>query len=171
MLKSFKFAIAAALFAVSSTSFAANDADAVDVVNPFARAVPPVAENSAAFMKLTNTTDSARQVVSAESDVAKNIELHTHLMDNGVMRMREIPFIQVDANSTTELKPGSFHVMLLGLNRPLSIDTEFELTLNFKDGSSETITVPVQKVKKMKKMSHGKCGGGKCGQGKCGAMK
>ena len=73
----------------------ASQADDITVSAPFAREVPPGAPASASFMTLENSSSSAIKLTSADSSVAKVVELHTHTNDNGVMRMRKVPFIEV----------------------------------------------------------------------------
>ena len=123
------------------------------VENPFARAAIMQQRNSAAFMQLRNPTETAA-VVSASSPVAGIVELHTHINDQGVMRMRKISQIELPAGQTVSLQPGGLHVMLLGLKRDLNPGDEIELTLILSDGSEKQLLIPVQRVMmhKMKQM-------------------
>ena len=128
---------------LSTTAWADNAAD-INVQNPFAREVPPGAPASASFMTLENLSGETIKVVSADSDVAKVIELHTHTNDNGVMRMRKIESIEIPARGKTMLKPGGLHIMLIGPHQPLQKGQEVKVTLNFADGSSKTVAMPVK---------------------------
>lgn len=146
-----------------STLFASN----IEVKDTYVRATPPGLQNSAAFMTVENNTDKDIAIVSATSKVSKVVELHTHSMKDGVMKMYQVPKIDIAANSKTELRPGGFHVMLIGLHKPLKVDEKVTLTLEFSNGETKTITAPIKTVmggmmkKEMKKgMS---CGSGKCG--------
>lgn len=121
-------------------------ADEVLVGSPYARAVPPVIENSAVFMTLKNTGTSDHAVVSASSEAAQVVELHTHVNDGGVMRMRKIDQISVKAGESTVLEPGGLHVMLLGLKRPLSVGATVQVALAFSDGSTKTVVAPIKSV-------------------------
>lgn len=118
----------------------------IHIQNAYARAVPPGQPNSGAFMTINNMGDSANAVVSASSPAAKVVELHTHTMDGGMMKMRKVEKIDLPAKGKTELKPGGLHIMLIGLKQQLKTGMKVELTLNFADGSSSTITAPVQEV-------------------------
>ncbi len=98
--------------------------------------------NSAAYMTIRNTGDSADRLVRAESTVAERTELHEHRMDEGVMRMRPIEGgIALPAGQSVALKPGGFHIMLLGLTGDLAAGDTFNLTLTFQ--TAGTITIPV----------------------------
>jgi len=87
--------------------------------------------NSAAYLVITNAT-SADTLLSATGDVATSVELHTVINENGMMQM--IPAeggVPVDANGMQTLKPGSFHIMLIGLRKDLKSGDSFPLTLTF----------------------------------------
>ncbi len=118
----------------------------IDVESPYARAAIKQQRNSAVFMQLKNLDDRTASVVSASSPVSDAVELHTHINDNGVMRMRKIPRIELPGSQTVELKPGGLHVMLLGLREDLQIGQQVEVTLRFNDGSEKKLEAPVQRV-------------------------
>lgn len=126
-----------------SSSFAC--AADINVQEPFARATPPGQPNSAAFMQLINTGTSTA-LVAAASPAARVVELHTHNNDNGVMRMRRVEQIDLPAHETTALKPGGFHIMLIGLEQPLQAGTMIDLKLKYADGTEQQVEVPVQMV-------------------------
>lgn len=138
-----------------SASVLADAATTVTVEKPFARKAIKAQRNSAAFMTLHNN-GPAVAVVAAESPVAEIVELHTHVHDNGVMRMRKIDKIELPAGGEVTLKPGGLHVMLLGLKQDLNEGDRISVTLKFSDGSSKTINAPVRMVMrpKMKGMKH-----------------
>ncbi len=172
-----KFLLIALLSA--STLFASN----IQVKDAYVRATPPGLPNSAAFMTVENNTAKDIAIVKASSKVSKVVELHTHSMKDGVMKMYQVPKIDVPANGKTVLKPGGFHVMLIGLHNPLKVGEEVTLTLELSNGESKTITAPIKTVmggmKKAMKDKKGSCGNGKCGSstkksmscgtGKCGS--
>ena len=112
----------------------------------YARAVPPTAKNSGAFMLIENRGEQDRRLVDAVSDVSNVTELHTHLNDNGVMRMRKVPFIEVPAGGSVKLQPGSYHVMLIGLKKPLNDGDPVNITLTFDDGSQQTVKLQARKM-------------------------
>lgn len=136
-------------------------ASSIKVENGYVRATPPSLPNSAAFMELKNETAEDIALVWAKSQASKIVELHTHDMKDGVMKMYQVPQIDIKANSTTVLKPGGFHVMLIDLvKKPLKPNDEVTLTLGFSNGDEQTITVPVKTVmggmmKQHGNMNHG----------------
>lgn len=116
----------------------------ITVMNVRARPSPASAANGAAYMVILNGLDQDVTMVSAESDVAATVETHETVNDNGVMRMIPKPEgYEIPAGGSVELKPGGKHIMLIDLAKPLETGDEFELTLNFDDGETMTVTVPV----------------------------
>jgi periplasmic copper chaperone A len=136
----------------TALAFSAQGAE-VSIGDPYARAVPPGQPNSAVFMSLTNQSGQAQALVGAESTVSEIVELHTHVEEDGMMRMRRIEQIDVPAGETVTLKPGGLHVMLIGLTQALEPDDAVELTLIFDDGSRIPVQAPVRKIQ-MQPMDH-----------------
>lgn len=116
------------------------------VMGAFVRAVPPGQKNSAAFMQIQNNDSQAHALVRAESSVATVVELHNHFNEGGVMKMRKVEKIDLSARKTVALKPGSFHIMLIGLKQPLKVGETVDLSLSFEDGTSLKVSAPVQEV-------------------------
>ncbi|WP_051285339.1 copper chaperone PCu(A)C [Nisaea denitrificans] len=118
----------------------------ITVEHPWARATPGRAKNGAAFMKLENHGGTDDRLMAASGDVASRVELHTHLHENGVMKMRPSGPITVPAHGHAMLQPGSFHVMMIGLKAPLVEGEMFPLTLTFEKSGTVTVKVMVQSV-------------------------
>ncbi|MFA7022199.1 copper chaperone PCu(A)C [Aliarcobacter sp.] len=127
-------------------------ASTIEVKDAYARATPPNMKNSAAFMVLENKSNKDVAIVKATSNVANVVELHTHDMKNGVMTMYEIPQIDIKAKSTTVLKPGGLHIMLIGLHNSLNVGDKVEIELEFNDGSKQKVVADVKSV--MSGMKH-----------------
>ncbi|WP_299398104.1 copper chaperone PCu(A)C [Pelagibius sp.] len=126
--------------------------------HPWARATPGQARNGAAYMTIHNGGAAGDRLVSASAEVSQRVELHNHINKDGVMQMREVEAIEVPASGMTELKPGSFHVMFMGLSAPLKEGDSFPLTLTFEQAGDLTVTVNVESVGSMggmEKMDHG----------------
>ena len=122
---------------------AAGTADQITVVDPYVRLAPPGAKTTAAFMTLRNAGVPEAKLVSAAAPVASATELHNHINDGGVMRMRQVKEIPVPVKGEVQLKPGSYHVMLIDMKVPLKEGDKVAITLGFADGSSKTVDVPV----------------------------
>ncbi len=143
----FPFVFAAIVAACSSVhAWAAGAADALVVVEPYTRAVPPGQPNSAVFMQITNGADADHILVSAASPAAQAVELHTHRLEDGMMKMRRVEQIELPAGESVMLKPGGLHVMLIGLKQGLVPGDEVEVTLTLDDGSQTTLVAPVREI-------------------------
>lgn len=112
----------------------------------YIRETPPNVVNSAAFMTLKNTSDKDVIVVNAISSISKKVELHTHDMKNGVMKMYKIPQIRIKANSQIILKPGGLHVMFIGLHKPLKVGERVTFSFELSDGTKQKVTLPIKTV-------------------------
>jgi copper(I)-binding protein len=145
--KNFSMLLAALFILISSNSFAAS----IKVSEPYAREVPLGHPNSAAFMVLKNTSNQDRALVNAYSDVSNAVELHTHIKEGGMMRMRRVDKIDIKAGSETVLKPGGLHIMFIGLKQQLKVGDKVELKLEFDDKNTITLQVPVKMVAGMQK--------------------
>ena len=137
----------------------------LSVQDPYVRLVPPGIQTTGGFMLIRNSGTADRRLVRAESPAAKIVELHNHINENGVMKMRQVSGIDVKAGGHAELKPGSFHIMLIDLKQPLKEGESIPITLGFDDGSSIRLDAPVRKPQTAKPdasaMQHGMGGMGK----------
>ena len=118
----------------------------MSIDEPYVREVPPGQQISASFMTLKNDTDAEIALIKASSDVAKTVELHEHVHEGGMMKMRQVPKITVPAKGSTVLKPGGYHIMLIGLQRKIKAGDKIELALEFDNGTIETVTSTVKKI-------------------------
>lgn len=134
-------ALAAAL--TISTGVLAAAADQVAVRDAYVRLAPPGAPATAAFMRIRNSGDKEVQVVKADSPAARATEIHNHINDGGVMRMRPVPAIAIKARDEAVLQPGGMHIMLIDLKAPIREGDTVPITLDFGDGSSKTVAAKV----------------------------
>ncbi len=120
-------------------------ADMVTVNEPYVRLAPPNAPATAAFMVIKNAGDKDVKVVKADNPASKVTELHTHLNENGVMKMRPVAAIDVKSKGEAVLKPGGLHVMLIDMKAPMKEGDVVPITLTFDDGSSKKFDAKVVK--------------------------
>lgn len=144
-------AVVALAFATAAGAAGAADISVTDV---WARAVPGGSEVGAAFMTIANTGAKADTLTGAATEVAKTPELHTHVHDGAIMRMRKVDSIPVPAGQTVALKPGAEHVMLMGLKRPLKEGDTFPMTLTFREAGMVTVQARVMGLGDMTHQNH-----------------
>ena len=101
----------------------------VKVEGAWARATVQGQKGTGAFMKIT--APEGAKLVGASSPAAGVTEVHEMKMEGDVMKMRAMPFLDLPAGKTVELKPGGYHIMLLDLKAPLAKDTTVPVKLTF----------------------------------------
>jgi copper(I)-binding protein len=131
--------------AMAMPACAAGLADQINVVDPYVRMSPPGSKTTIAFMLLRNSGDKEVKLVKANSTVAGVTELHNHINDNGVMRMRQVKEITIPAKGEARLQPSGYHVMLIDVKAPLKEGEHVVINLGFVDGSSKDVHAPVTK--------------------------
>jgi len=116
------------------------------IAHPWARETASMARAGGAFMSIENTGDTADKLLKAASPMAARVEVHTVIREGDVMRMREVPALELAPKSTTELKPGGYHIMMMELKAPLKVGDRFPLTLTFEKAGPVTIDIVVEKM-------------------------
>lgn len=135
-------ALAGILFAAPARAQDAR-AETLDITGGFARASAGMAMAGAAFLTITSKGE-ADTLVAFTSPACNRPELHTHINDNGVMRMRQVDAIEVPAGGAAELKPGGLHLMLIDLNAQLIEGETVEVTLVFAKAGEVPVTLPIK---------------------------
>lgn len=128
----------------------AHDFKQGDLVIDHPYATPSLAgtrNGSVYFKSLRNRGGQADKLIAAKSTVAERVELHQMQMDGHVMRMREVPAIDLPARSEVNLShggAGTHHLMLLNLKQPLKDGDRFDLELVFEKAGTRNVNVWVQ---------------------------
>jgi hypothetical protein len=104
--------------------------------------------NSAAYMIIENKGGVADRLLGVSGDVAEVIEIHqTKQSDNGMITMQPLPDgIEIPANASVEIKPASYHIMLMGVKQDLKPGQTFKLMLKFKSGKEAPVDVTVREL-------------------------
>lgn len=128
------------------------EAAEVQVENAWVRATVPGQKATGAFMRLTAPT--AMRLVSVQTPAAAFAEVHEMRLENNVMKMSALKDgLELPAGKPVELKPGSFHLMLLDLAQPLKAGSSVPLTLVFRQAGGEEVrqqlTLPVNAMAPM----------------------
>ena len=145
------------------TSASGVSASSVMIVQAFARAsATPAAKSGAAYVSLMNHASEADRLVSATTPAAASTEIHTTEVVDGVMKMKEAGPLEIAPMGTLEMKPGGYHIMLMGLKAPLKKGDEIEITLTFEKAGAVTVKVLVGDVAEG---SHGHGAEGSAGSG------
>jgi copper(I)-binding protein len=117
------------------------------IVNPWARATPRGADIGGAYMTIRNTGTDADRLIGGSTAIANRFEVHQMLMDKGVMKMRPVEGgLEIKPGQAVEFKPGSFHVMLMGLKQQLEKGQRVKATLEFEKAGKVDIEFAVEAI-------------------------
>ena len=122
---------------------AENAAEVITITKAYIRATAPGQKVSGAFMTLANASSIPYALTSVSFNAAGMVELHETSKNGKMMQMRRINQVDIPANGSVELKRGSYHVMLMGLDKELTAGTTETLTLTFSDNSQKTVEASV----------------------------
>ena len=143
-MKSLKMLFASALLlgsgAVMAHSYHVGE---LDVAHPWARPLPTVATVGVAYFTVTNKGAADDVLLSAESPIADKVEIHTHVKEGELMKMRQLDDLTIPAHGEQKLAPGGLHLMLMGLKEVPAEGTKFPVTLHFKEAGELNIEVSV----------------------------
>lgn len=117
----------------------------IDIHQPWARELPPLAHTGAAYLSIHNTGTQADRLLSATSPIAARIEMHKHEHAAGMMRMQHVEAVALPAGQQVDFAPGGLHLMLIDLRQPLAAGQDFTLELNFEHAGSVQVRVEVRK--------------------------
>lgn len=135
-------AIALTLAAILALATGA-DASSVMVMKAYARAsATPAAETGAAYVSVM-VHGGADRLIAVSTPAAKMAGLHETRQVDGVMKMQHVDGIDVPADGMLEMKPGGYHIMLMGLNAPLKEGDEIDLTLTFEKAGEVKVKAKV----------------------------
>jgi copper(I)-binding protein len=119
--------------------------------NPWVRRAPAMPDSgpgtksrAAGYVTIVNRGAARDALVSAAADVAERVELHETRNMSGMLMMEAVPRVDVEAGARVELKPGSYHLMLIGLTRALTPGQTVTLTLRFERAGEMTTRADVR---------------------------
>lgn len=142
-----RFVSAAAAALACALALAAGQAVAgnIAVSQAFARPTVPGQPTGGAYISIENKGKVADTLKSVSSAVAKSTEVHTMKMDGDVMKMREVGSIDIKPSEKISMQPGDgYHIMLMGLNKPLKVGDHFPMTLDFAKAGKINVDVTVE---------------------------
>ncbi|GAB4120417.1 MAG: hypothetical protein Fur0026_11470 [Sideroxydans sp.] len=120
----------------------------VKVSDAWSRATAPGQDSG--MVQAVITSKKAAKLVGASCKCATSVELHSMVTEGGVMKMRQVEAIDLPAGQAVDLGAQGYHLMLIGLKKPLAEGKKIELTLQLRqaDGKEKKVKVNA-KVKGM----------------------
>jgi copper(I)-binding protein len=141
-MKAFHCIVLCAGLALAGTAWAQKKGD-LEIDHSWTRATPPGASVGGGYVTVRNAGGTADKLIGASSPAADHVELHVMSMDNGVMRMRQVPSFKVPAHGELMLKPGGNHLMFLGLKHPLEQGAKVPVKLKFEKAGTVEVELDV----------------------------
>jgi periplasmic copper chaperone A len=105
---------------------------------------PGTESTAGAYVTIVNRGAARDALIEAAADGASRVELHETRNMSGMVMMERVPMIEVPPGARVELKPGSFHLMLIGLKRALTPGQVVTLTLRFERAGARTTRAEVR---------------------------
>ena len=141
--------VLASLLAISAGAANATDykVGSLEIDNPWSPAVPRGATVAAGYMTIKNTGTEPDRLVGGSTPVAGKFEIHQMSMDKGIMTMRPLPDgLEVKPGATVELKPSSYHIMIMGLKQPIERGKPFKASLTFEKAGPVDVEFMVERI-------------------------
>ncbi len=117
--------------------------------HPHAMSTAPGQPHGGVFVtSIRNTGANADRLIGGRATVSKSVEVHRMEMSNNMMKMREIPGVDIPAKSVVSMARGSkegYHLMLMNLKAPLKEGDRFPMTFVFKNAGEVEVMVSVEK--------------------------
>ncbi|MEE8431242.1 MAG: copper chaperone PCu(A)C, partial [Candidatus Desulfatibia sp.] len=118
--------------------------DVVAIMNAWVREAHAGAKVNAGYMTLVNVGSEDVTLVKVESEAFENIEVHEMASVDGLMEMHEVTDLVIPAKGQIRFKPGGKHLMLMGPRQHLTKGQKVDMTLTFKSGKHQTVSIMVK---------------------------
>lgn len=114
----------------------------IQLSNAWARPAAPGKPATAAYLTIVNTGGPDRLVAVATP--VGEASLHSTSMDGGIMRMRPVAALDIANGAVVRLKPGGHHIMITGLEQPLTNGGSVPLVLRFEKSGERQVRAAVR---------------------------
>lgn len=122
----------------------AHGADPVQVSEAWAKATVPGQKVGGVYMKIIARENM--RLTAVKTAAAETAQVHQMKMENGIMRMRSVPSLELPAGKTVKLEPGGYHIMLFNLRQSLVAGQKLKLELTVEDASKRQHRIAVEAV-------------------------
>jgi copper(I)-binding protein len=126
----------------------------VSIEAPWVRATAPGAKVGGGYLTVVNQSGAADRLVGASSPAAGRVELHVHVREGEVMKMRQVEAFDIPASGRFEAKPGGPHFMFFDLKAPFKEGDKVPATLRFEKAGEVKVEFPVGRIGQMGPMHH-----------------
>ena len=126
---------------------APNTGPPMEMTNGYVRLPPPGMNMTAAFGALTNLSGSAMTIVAVSSPQFSDVSLHRTVLENGVAKMRETSSLTIETGQQLIMKPGGYHLMLMGSKADLGKNDQVVVVWNFDNGAVVKTKLPMRSAR------------------------
>ena len=121
----------------------------LEIDKAWARATAPGAPVAGGYMTIRNKGSAPDRLVGASSSAAAKVELHVHIKEGEVVKMRQVPAYDIPANGSFELKPGGAHLMFVQITRPFKEGEKVPVKLRFEKAGEVSVDFAVGRLTSM----------------------
>lgn len=137
--------VAAAIAVVTLAACSSGGATAPTISDAWVRLAMGPDRPAAAYMVITNASGQADALLSVSMPDASSVEIHETATDaSGMMGMHPIARLDVPAGGTVKLEPGGYHLMIMGLTKPLEVGQKVEFDLVFERAGTVVVQAEVR---------------------------
>ncbi len=144
-----KSVLLAAMLAFAATAASAHEykAGSLEIKHPWSRATPKGATVAGGYLTIINTGTTPDRLIGGSTVAAGKFEIHEMSVDNGVMKMRQLANgVEIKPGQTVEFKPGSYHLMFVGVSQPLEQGKRVKGTLEFEKAGKVDVEYAVEAI-------------------------
>lgn len=129
---------------------------ALKISTAWSRATPKGADVGGGYLTITNTGSTSDRLVSAQTSISTQVQVHEMKMEKGVMKMRMLDGgLEIKPGQTVKFAPGGYHMMFMGLKQPLKKGDHFKATLEFATAGKVEVDFKVEALGAGKPATHG----------------
>ena len=136
--------------------------EGINIRHAWVRPTPPGMTMTAGYLRIYNDGTKADRLIGISSSAAKAVEIHEVVKKDGMMHMQPVKGgLFLPAGGIAVLKPGGYHLMLIGLKKPVKAGARLELKLTFEH--APTVLVVAIAADSDDSSSHHRMDGGSMG--------
>lgn len=120
--------------------------DGVTIRHPWARATPSGAKVGVVFFEMKAAASRGDRLIGGKTKTAERVEIHAHVMEKGVAKMRPVKGLEIPAGRSVVLQPSGYHLMLVGLTSPLKEGDTLDVTLVFERSGEVKLEASIEPI-------------------------
>ena len=103
----------------------------IEIIHPSINKPFSGAKSAAGYVTIINHTDEELKLLGVSTTLGKAMLHKTITTDDGIVKMEHKMKISIPATGKLIMKPGSFHIMIMGISRSLALGEKIPATLRF----------------------------------------